>query len=122
MSKEVLTEETVKVLRGLTEAMFDHPTKVEGVETVLDLCDSHEELRRRLDVAETDHDALVNKLVDAKSLLDSILECAQEALSPDECSAVTCIRRGRGHTEEEDWNDALSEICGMIDRANDDKE
>lgn len=49
-------------------------------------------------------------------LLDDIRALAEERLDPDESSTVICVRRGRGHTEEEDWHDALQVIRDWIDR------
>lgn len=54
---------------------------------------------------------------DAERTLRAVREYTVEALEPDEDSTVTVIRRGRGHTEEEDWRWALTEIRNMIDNA-----
>lgn len=101
---DVLTKRQVEMLRTMTAAMLGPlPQKIEGVYTVLDLCNSHEELRRRV--------------TEAESLLQTVRKQTVEALEPDVDSTVTYIRRGRGYTEEEDWQDALRTIRKLIDNA-----
>jgi len=45
---DVLPARAVAVLRAATVSLFDNPPKIPGIATVIDLCDSHEELRRML--------------------------------------------------------------------------